>query len=43
VGLSAWTWRNPNPDKVIQTITVSSLGLQSNPTLIGLTLLEKPI
>ena len=43
VGLSAWTWRNPNPDKVIQTITITSAGLQSNPTLMGLTLLEKPI
>jgi hexosaminidase len=41
VGVTAWVWTNPNPTKIIQTITVSSEGLQSNPTLIGLTLLEK--
>ncbi len=41
VGLTAWVWTNPNPTKPIQTITLSSEGLQSNPTLIGATLLER--
>ncbi len=43
VNLVVTTWQNPKPNIPIQRITLESLGLQSNPTLIGLTLLEKPL
>ncbi len=41
VGLNVFTWVNPNPSKTIASIEFSSDGTQANPTLIGLTLLEK--
>jgi hypothetical protein len=34
------TWANPKPTVPIARIVFDSAGLQSNPTLIGLTLLE---
>jgi hexosaminidase len=43
VGLSVFVWSNPKPALGIKQIVFTSAGLQSNPTLIGLTLLEKPL
>ena len=43
VGLSVYTWQNPNPAKTIATIEFSSAGLQSNPVLIGMTLFDAPL
>jgi hexosaminidase len=43
VGLSVLVWSNPKPTLEIKQIVFASDGLQSNPTLIGLTLLEKPL
>jgi hexosaminidase len=40
VGINVLTWKNPNPTKMIKQVQLLSDGLQSNPTLIGLTLLE---
>ena len=40
VGINVLTWKNPNPTKAVKQIQLVSDGLQSNPTLIGLTLLE---
>jgi hexosaminidase len=41
IGLNVFTWINPNPSKTIASIEFSSEATQANPTLIGLTLLEK--
>ncbi len=41
IGLNVFTWVNPNPSKTIASVLFSSEGTQANPTLIGLTLLEK--
>jgi hexosaminidase len=41
IGLNVFTWVNPNPTKTIASIEFSSDGTQANPTLIGMTLLEK--
>ena len=41
IGLNVFTWINPNPSKIISNIVFSSDGTQANPTLIGMTLLEK--
>jgi hexosaminidase len=43
VGVNVFVWKNPNPAKMITSIEISSLGLQSNPALIGLTLFDKPL
>ncbi len=43
INLVVFTWKNPKPDLEIRRLTIESAGLQSNPTLIGLTLLEKPL
>jgi hypothetical protein len=43
VGVNVFVWQNPNPTKVISSIEFSSLGLQSNPVLIGMTLFDKPL
>jgi hexosaminidase len=40
IGVNVFVWQNPNPTKTIASIEFSSLGLQSNPTLIGLTLMD---
>jgi hexosaminidase len=40
VGINVLNWKNPNPGKVVKQVQLISDGLQSNPTLIGLTLLE---
>jgi hexosaminidase len=40
VGINVLTWKNPNPAKLVKQVQLVSDGLQSNPTLIGLTLLE---
>jgi hexosaminidase len=40
VNLVVTTWQNPKPGVPIARIVFESAGLQSNPTLIGLTLLE---
>lgn len=40
VGINVLPWKNPNPGKVVKQIQLVSDGLLSNPTLIGLTLLE---
>jgi hexosaminidase len=40
VGLNVLVWKNPNPGKAVKQIQLSSDGAQSNPTLIGLTLLD---
>jgi hexosaminidase len=40
VNLVVTTWQNPKPKLPIARIIFESAGLQSNPTLIGLTLLE---
>jgi hexosaminidase len=40
VGINVLTWKNPNPGKMVKQVQLVSDGLQSNPTLIGLTLLE---
>jgi hexosaminidase len=40
VGINVLTWKNPNPAKMVKQVQLLSDGLQSNPTLIGLTLLE---
>ena len=41
IGLNVFTWVNPNPTKTILSIEIRSDGTQANPTLIGMTLLEK--
>ncbi|MFN3266615.1 MAG: glycoside hydrolase family 20 zincin-like fold domain-containing protein [Deinococcales bacterium] len=41
VSLVASIWQNPKPELPIARIVFESAGLQSNPTLIGLTLLER--
>jgi hexosaminidase len=41
IGLNVFTWINPNPSKTITSIEFSGEATQANPTLIGLTLLEK--
>ena len=41
INLVVTTWQNPKPTVPISRIVFESLGLQSNPTLIGLTLLER--
>jgi hexosaminidase len=41
IGLNVFTWVNPNPAKTIASIEFSSEATQANPTLIGMTLLEK--
>lgn len=43
VGVSVFVWQNPNPAKTIQSIEFSSMGLQSNPVLIGMTLFDAPL
>ena len=43
VGVSVFVWQNPNPAKTIASIEFSSLGLQSNPVLIGLTLFDQTL
>jgi hexosaminidase len=43
VGVSVFVWQNPSPTKTIQTIECSSVGLQSNPVLIGMTLFDAPL
>jgi len=43
VGVSVFVWQNPNPTKTIQSIEFSSIGLQSNPVLIGMTLFDTPL
>jgi hypothetical protein len=40
VGVGVFVWTNPNPAKVIQKLEISSLGLQSNPVLLGMTLFD---
>jgi hypothetical protein len=40
VGVGVFVWTNPNPTKVIKSIEISSLGLQSNPVLLGMTLFD---
>ncbi len=40
VGLVVMPWQNPKPNVSIKSITLESAGLQSNPILIGLTLLD---
>jgi hexosaminidase len=40
VGINVLSWKNPNPGKIVKQIQLVSDGLQSNPTLIGLTLIE---
>lgn len=39
-GLNVLVWPNPNPDKSIRSLTLDSEGLEANPTLVGLTLLD---
>jgi hexosaminidase len=43
INVVVMTWQNPKPNLVIKNIVLESAGLQSNPTLIGLTLLEQPL
>jgi hypothetical protein len=40
INVVVMTWANPKPSLAIQSIVLESAGLQSNPTLLGLTLLE---
>jgi hexosaminidase len=40
IGVGVFVWQNPSPTKTIISIEFSSLGLQSNPALIGLTLMD---
>lgn len=40
VGLNTWVWVNPNPDKVVQNVTLESTGTQANPVLLGMSLLD---
>ena len=43
VGVGVFVWTNPNPTKIIKSSEVSSLGLQSNPVLLGMTLFDAPL
>ncbi|WP_218022975.1 hypothetical protein, partial [Calidithermus terrae] len=40
-GLNALVWNNPKPELPIQSLTLESGGAAANPTLVGLTLLER--
>ncbi|RIH85187.1 glycoside hydrolase family 20 zincin-like fold domain-containing protein [Calidithermus roseus] len=40
-GLNVLVWNNPKPDQPIQSLTLESSGAAANPTLVGLTLLER--
>ncbi|WP_174422429.1 glycoside hydrolase family 20 zincin-like fold domain-containing protein [Calidithermus chliarophilus] len=40
-GLNALVWNNPKPELPIQSLTLESSGAAANPTLVGLTLLER--
>ncbi len=39
VAVSTFVWTNPNPGKVVRSVTVVSDGKAANPTLLGLTLI----
>jgi hexosaminidase len=41
VNVVVMNWANPKPSVTIKSIVLESAGLQSNPTLLGLTLLEQ--
>ncbi len=43
VGVNVFVWTNPKPEKTIINIEIKSEGLDANPTLLGLTLLDKSI
>ena len=40
INVVVMTWVNPKPSLAIKSIVLESAGLQSNPTLLGLTLLD---
>ncbi len=40
INVVVMTWANPKPSLAIKSIVLESAGLQSNPTLLGLTLLD---